>query len=309
MSNFIRSLVSATGLPARDILRIVGNAPIRYKHYTIPKRTRGRRHIAHPARELKVLQRAIVELYLSNLPVHQCATAYRKGWSIRDNALPHALNGPILKIDFSEFFNSIRAADWDAYCDERGLFDDPTERYQATQLLFHRAPGLRGLRLAIGAPSSPHLSNLLMYEFDALISAEVARDFVSYTRYADDLTFSAKRTGYLVGVEAKVRAALKEVRWPTLLINDKKTIVATKKYHRQVTGLVLTNDGDVSIGRDRKRLLRAAVHSALTSPKSDEGLRELVGMLAFVQAVEPEFIRRLERHYGLERMNELRRGR
>jgi RNA-directed DNA polymerase len=307
MTDLVRALVSATGLSMRDVYRIISNAPVRYKHYTIAKRTGGRRHIAHPARELKVLQRAFVELYLKNLPVDPAATAYRKGYSIRDNALPHAQNGPILKMDFLEFFNSIRSTDWDLYCDDRGLFTDPVERLQSVQLLFHRAPGLRGLRLAIGAPSSPHLSNLLMYDFDALISAAVTRDFVTYTRYADDLTFSAKRTGYLTGVERRVLLCLREIRWPNLSLNDKKTIVATKKYHRQVTGLVLTNDGDVSVGRDRKRLLRAAVHRALSTPQSEEWLNALRGQIAFVQGVEPDFVRRLERHYGVETMDALRR--
>ena len=42
------------------------------------------------------------------------------------------------------------------------------------------------LRLAIGAPSSPRLSNILMLEFDTKISGMVAKEKVTYTRYADD---------------------------------------------------------------------------------------------------------------------------
>jgi len=305
MTRLVDSLVRATGLSERDILRIIANAPVRYKHYTIKKRTGGRRPIAHPARELKVLQRAVVDHYLKLLPIHQAATAYRKGVSIKHNALAHAANGPIMKMDFKDFFTSIKSHDWYLYCDDRGLFSDGIERHQVTQILFHRAPRVTGLRLAIGAPSSPILSNVMMYQFDAILSEILAQDYVTYTRYADDLTFSAKRTGYLTVVERAVAEALRRVEWPQLSINKKKTVVATTKYHRQVTGLVLTNDGDVSIGRDRKRRLRAAVHRALNQKVEEDWLNSLKGMLAFVQGVEPEFIRRLSHYYGVDVLRDL----
>lgn len=305
MTRLVDSLVKATGLPERDILRIIANAPVRYKRYTIKKKSGGRRPIAHPAKELKVLQRAVVDLYLKLLPIHQAATAYRKGISIKHNALAHAANGPIMKMDFKDFFNSIRSRDWHDFCDDRGLFKDSDERYQVTQILFHRAPKLSGLRLAIGAPSSPMLSNILMYQFDALLSELLSQDYVAYTRYADDLTFSAKRTGYLTVVERAVTETMRRIEWPRLTINHRKTVVATMKYHRQVTGLVLSNDGNVSIGRGKKRLLRAAVHKAMNEDVGEAWLNSLKGNLAFVQGVEPEFIRRLNSHYGIDVLKDL----
>lgn len=307
MTDLITTLITATGLSGRDILKVISNAPRRYATYPIPKRSGGERLISHPARELKVLQRALVEHFLKDLPVHQCATAYRTGFSIRQNALPHAGNNPILKMDFTSFFPSISPRDWDAYCDDRGLFPDPIERYQTRQILFHASKGTRRMGLAIGAPSSPHLSNLLMFDFDAKISAAVAEDFVTYTRYADDVTFSAKRTGYLVNVEKRLRAVIGKLRWPkNLQVNDAKTVLATTRYHRQVTGLVLTNQGGVSLGRNRKRNLRAAVHWASENKLDVRQLAELAGMLAFVHAVEPEFLERLTEKYGAKLIKEIK---
>lgn len=306
MTRLVDTLVKATGLSERDVLRVISNAPKRYKHYTIKKRnSTARRPIAHPAKELKVLQRALVDHYLKLMPVHQAATAYRKGISIKHNAAAHSDNGPIRKMDFKDFFLSIRATDWEAYCEERGLFPDPVERQQSVNLLFHRAKNRSGLRLAIGAPSSPVVSNLLMFHFDALLSEILSQDFVAYTRYADDLTFSAKRTGYLTVVDRAVKQALREIPWPRLTLNDRKTITATKKYHRQVTGLVLTNDGHVSIGRGRKRELRAAVHHAVQGRKTPEEIAKLKGNLAFAFSIEPDFIRRLNKHYGIDVLREL----
>jgi hypothetical protein len=67
-----------------DILRIVRNAPVRYKTYTIQKRNGGDRIISQPARELKALQRLLVDGLLYHLPVHPAATAYIPGvtWAI-----------------------------------------------------------------------------------------------------------------------------------------------------------------------------------------------------------------------------------
>jgi hypothetical protein len=309
MSELIPTLIAATGLSRRDILTVISNAPRRYATFPIPKRSGGERIISQPARELKALQRALVEAYLSELPVHQAATAYRKGFSIRDNVLPHSANNPILKFDFRNFFPSISPGDWDRYCTDRGLFHDALERHQATQILFHAPKGTSRMGLAIGAPSSPHLSNLLMFEFDALISNLVAKDYVTYTRYADDLTFSAKRTGYLVNVEKALRRAIAEVRWPrNLWINEEKTVLATKRYHRQVTGLVLSNDGSISIGHDRKRKLRAAVHWAAQGKLSTQELAKLSGMLAFVHAVEPAFLDRLVAKYGIAVIDNIKKA-
>ena len=307
MSELIATLVRGTGLPEREIKRIITNAPARYKEYRIRKRQGGWRDIAHPARELKALQRVLEQEYLIQLPVHAAAMAYRRGRSIRDNALMHVENGPILKMDFKDFFPSIRPPDWYAYCDDRGLFPDTAERHYTANILFFRRKGSGVLRLAIGAPTSPHLSNLLMYQFDALISDMVADDYVTYTRYADDLTFSAKRTGYLVRVEAAVRQAIRAISWPKLAINEEKTVLATTKYHRQVTGLVLTNSQTVSLGRDRKRIIRATLHRYALGQLPADAAIKLAGNLAFVNAVEPEFLARLERKYGADVLGTLKR--
>jgi len=307
VSELLIALIEGTGLPEAYVMRIIARAPSSYREYTIPKRDGTRRKIAQPAREVKALQYILLERFLKDLPVHAAATAYRAGRSIRDNVEPHVANGPILKFDFEAFFPSIRAPDWHHYCEQRGLFKDPRDRAMATNILFHRPKGSSILRLAIGAPTSPHLSNLLMYQFDARIIELVQKDFVTYTRYADDLTFSAKRTGYLVGVERALREVLSEIRSPSLRLNRDKTVLATKKYHRQVTGLVISNDCKVSLGRDRKRLIRSALHRESQNKLPQAARIRLAGLLAFVHAVEPEFLERLAAKYGHAVIDRLKR--
>ena len=298
MSKILKALTSSTGMSPNDIRKIILTAPVRYKHYSIKKRNGGERLISQPARELKFLQRAIMSEFLSKLPVHPSAMAYRPGISIYDNAAAHAANGPIYKFDFKDFFTSIIAKDWVSYCIKNKVFDEEEDIAFSGKILFHKAPGLNQLRLAIGAPSSPHLSNILMYDFDCKISDMIISDGVTYTRYADDMTFSARRTGFLNRVQKSLRRAIKETETPSLVLNELKTVLATKKYKRIVTGLVLTNDGEVSLGRDRKRLIRSMLYRFKHHKLEVGELTRLEGLLAFVNDVEPAFLERLIKLYG-----------
>ncbi|MBB5705017.1 retron St85 family RNA-directed DNA polymerase [Sphingopyxis panaciterrulae] len=304
-SKLIEFLVSEVGLSARNIERLIQTAPERYKVYHIRKRSGGWREIAQPATELKIVQRAIVEKYLKHLPIHPAATAYVPGSSIRRNAAIHSVNGPILKYDFKEFFPSITERAWLRYCEIHGIFDR-VEAIQFGRLLFRRPHGGTILRLSIGAPSSPILSNVLMYEFDKMLHERVAQHSVTYTRYADDLTFSARRTGYLNSVNRILRSTISQVQLPKIKINEEKTVVATEKYRRQVTGLILTNDKRVSLGRERKRNLRAALHHFREGKLDIDQSVKLAGLMAFARDVEPEFYTRMELTYGKDLLSQLK---
>jgi RNA-directed DNA polymerase len=298
MSGIVDILAVETGLDTNLVERIMRTAPVRYKTYNIPKRSGGFRTISQPAKEVKILQRALVDVLLSKLPIHDAATAYREGMSIKENAQRHAGHGPILKMDFADFFPSIKAADWSRYCELTGALTSPEDIHLTSQLIFQRRKGSTVLRLAIGAPSSPAVSNALLWEFDEAVSREVAKDKVIYTRYADDLTFSAPRTGHLVNVEKAVRNVIKQIELPKLVVNEGKTTRVTTKYGRRVTGLTLTNDGAVSVGHARKRELHTAVYRASKGRLDGDELANLKGMLGFVNSVEPEFITTLRNRFG-----------
>tara|TARA_R100001086_G_scaffold73205_1_gene35271 strand:- start:542 stop:1489 length:948 start_codon:yes stop_codon:yes gene_type:complete len=298
MGKLVADLAIETGMEVSLVERIVRSAPVRYKTYPIPKRNNGFRIISQPAIEVKALQRGLIEILLCKLPVHEAATAYRPGISIKDNASRHAGDGPILKMDFKDFFPSIKKRDWLAYCEETGALVDLEDIQLASSLMFQKPHDSSVLRLAIGAPSSPFLSNALMWNFDQAVSAEVGKDHVTYTRYADDLTFSAARTGHLVNVEKIVRSTLRALKYPKLTVNVEKTTRVTRKYGRKVTGLTLTNDGKISIGRERKRLIHAAVHHASQGKLDECALGELKGILGFVNSAEPSFMDTLRARYG-----------
>lgn len=306
MGQLVSRMSALSGLIEHDVEVVMRTAPRRYKHYTIKKRDGGDRPIAQPAKEVKFLQRLFQSEFLDNLPIHPAATAYEAGTSIRLNAEIHSQNGPILKLDFANFFPSIRLEDWMKYSSQHNLLDDEEDRELAGRLLFHQQKGSGILRLAIGAPTSPHLSNLLMYGFDREMHERSAEQVVTYSRYADDLTFSAKRTGYLQPIEKIVRKILRDLQYPTLKLNDEKRVLATKKYRRMVTGLIISNDGRLSIGRERKKLIRAMIHHYINGQLSSEQIAKLQGLLAFADDIEPDFVLRMNLKYGEDTIKTLR---
>jgi RNA-directed DNA polymerase len=99
--SLIHELITHVGLGGKDIVRIIESAPARYKVYNIPKRKGGQRTIAQPSRELKLIQRFIVD---AKLDVHKAAMAYVKRRNIMANATAsHQQMRAILKLDFADF--------------------------------------------------------------------------------------------------------------------------------------------------------------------------------------------------------------
>lgn len=308
MSWLLDTLGHDVGLSRDDLMRIILTAPRRYKVFQIPKRTGGVREIAQPSRELKVLQRVLIHQLLTGLPVHSAAKAYRSGLSIRNNAEPHVGNGPILKMDFENFFPSIRSEDWEAYCDRNGLLMDDHDRRLSSLILFRRAKGEGLLKLSIGAPSSPALSNALLFDFDTLVFDESNGKAINYTRYADDMTFSGQRIGMLKDMIDVVREASRKISRPHLTINRDKTTFVTAASRRYVTGVILTNQGELSLGRNRKRLISAKVHRATKGALDPESMSNLAGELAFANVVEPSFIDWLVNKYSAAVIKRIQRS-
>ena len=301
MSNLLERLATDLVLPFRDLIYLIQSAPHRYKVYEIAKRTPGKtRTIAQPAREVKPLQRWLMREVLQNFPIHDAAVAYRKEMNILHNAAPHAFHRYLCKLDFTNFFPSIKSPDFESYMrrsPQAKVWTDQEIGYMS-RILFWQKERNTLLQLSIGAPSSPLLSNILLYDFDRRVTALCKERGITYTRYADDLSFSTDRPGILRQLEAEVAEICRQLRSPNLFLNELKTVHASKKGSRRVTGLILTNDGHVSIGRRKKREIRAWFHRYVRGLLEEKEVAELRGMLLFVNSIEPLFLERIAKTYG-----------
>lgn len=295
----LTDLALRSGLSTKDVRRLITTAPRRYKIFPIAKRNGGVRLIAQPATEIKLLQRLVIERVLSQLPVHESAYAYVRGRSIRANALRHAKSDFILKLDFRNFFNSIRPVDL-----ERVLLSFPLEHTSRADfesiynLCFWGNGSYHPSCLSIGAPSSPIISNIVMFDFDRAALTLSQNLGLTYTRYADDITLSCSSgTRPLLLFENEVPRIIQRSLL-NLELNPEKRGLYGRGERRMVTGLIITPDGRVSIGRERKRLIRSSIDRLIKDGGDDHLRMWCKGMISFVLSSEPSFIRSLYRTYG-----------
>lgn len=307
----IRRLADEAGMTEKEASAVLVEASRKYKVFTIPKRSGGRRVIAQPAGDLKRLQRAFVSLF--PLPVYAAVMSYREGISIRDNAEKHKEHRYFLKTDFHRFFPSLEPTIFwrqtATFASESWAQELLQNQTMVEALLFWRpARKVSGkLVLSIGAPSSPLVSNFCLYTFDQVLSDWCRRNEVTYTRYADDLTFSTDVPGRLQQVYLYLKQLLR-ASWPFLQLNASKTVFASKRTNRHVTGLVISNEGRVSLGRAKKRRLKAMVHQASFGTLDTVTLESLRGWLNFAASVEPEFLTTLIKKYTLKTIASIRHG-
>jgi RNA-directed DNA polymerase len=268
---------------------------------TYPRGKGGTRRIAQPSRELKAVQRFVVQRKLTAFPVHGAATAYVKGRNIFENAVVHRDSRAILKLDFSEFFPSIVVRDW-----ERFATANPVEGIKQRDMALYSKILFWGVHkkskvprcLSVGAPSSPTLSNILLFELDTALAAKAVEFDVAYTRYADDITASADSVEKLRDFEAATRRTIKSLGRPKLTLNEGKCGLYLKGQRRMVTGLIITPTHTVSIGRERKRLISAMLHRASLARLGRKEMGHLKGLLGFCLATEPTFVERMRAKYA-----------
>ena len=300
----LKQIEQATGVTSQELMKIVVSANYRYKTYRIPKRTRGYRIISHPTPELKYLQRWLNRNIFSRLPIHHSAYAYKRGVGISDNAKVHVHNNYFLKIDFANFFPSLRRQDVEKVLEFQCFhFGDITHKDVEIILNIVCKDGA----LTIGSPSSPVLSNALLYDFDCRIFDMCSNWNIAYSRYADDLFLSTKHPNRLSRMLQHIRDDLKERESPNLVINNRKTVFTSKKRNRLAAGLVLTSDNQLSIGRKKKREIRTLIYLYTQNKISYDQLSYLCGYLAFVNSVEPDFLARIRRKFGTEVIDTLNR--
>lgn len=306
--SLLTQLSNNFNLGEKDLVRFIKSAPYRYKVYQIPKKRKDEfRIIAQPSGEVKYLQYWLINNVLRNMPIHPCAAAYRNDASIKKNAAVHAKGKFLLKIDFADFFPSIRPDDLWVYLEthQPGILtlDD---FYYASRILFWQPRlGLKSLRLSIGAPSSPFISNLVMFDFDNQADRIAKEHSARYSRYADDLVFSTNKPYSLKTIYESIENVCKNLVHPKLTINSSKTVFSSKKNRRRVTGLVITNDGEISLGRERKRLIRSKIDYYAKKKLSRQEELTLRGLIAFAIDVEPTFVDNMKKKYSSELIDEI----
>lgn len=272
-----------------------------YRRFTIPKRSGGARVISSPKGKMAQAQQWILANVLRNLPVHPAATAFRPGLSIKDNALPHSNKGVVVRMDIKDFFPSLTFTDVRKYFADLGynpgiatIFallttDEPRIEAMLDGKKHFVAVGERSLPQ--GACTSPALANLLVWKLDTRLAALARSLGWHYTRYADDLVFSAD--SFDEDAPRLINIVWKIVSDEGFKINEKKTRVMRAPQRQTVTGL-LVNSGPKLTRQDMRRI-RAFLHRcevrgvAEVSKEIGKSAASVAdGYLAYIHMIDPK---------------------
>lgn len=233
------------------------NVDLDYHAFEIPKRRAGAgtRTILAPNPQLKFVQRRIHHRLLKRLRAHPCATGFEAQHSIATNAAFHERQATVLRLDVRDFFMATDGARIRRYFRAIGWNRD------VATLLTRICTYDNGL--PPGAPTSPRLSNLVNWSFDAAIVRRTDAAGARYTRYADDITISwtSTPTGSMIG------DMISNVKYIAnchgYFIHGRRKTSVRHFYQRQtVTGLVVNDTANLP--RETRRKLRAIEHRLRT---------------------------------------------
>lgn len=155
-------------------------------------------------------------------------------------------------------------------------------------------------QLSIGAPSSPFISNIIMFEFDSSIDIWAKKNNLIYSRFADDITFSSKEKQDISMIEKNLSEELLKLKFPKLSLNTKKKKFCSFKGRVTITGLNVTPEHKLSIGRQRKKQISAMIHHYKEGKLDKRKLNKLRGWLAYCKAVDSDFVKSMEKKYTSE---------
>ena len=273
-----------------------------YIRFKIPKKTGGDRLISAPMPRLKKTQHWILANILEKMELHAAAHGFRPHHSIVTNALPHVKAEVIINFDLKDFFPSI------SYKRVKGLFQSFGYAEAAATIfgLLCTEPEIEQVeldgktyfvalterQLPQGSPASPAITNLLCRRLDNRLT-KMAEDlgFV-YTRYADDLTFSASGDSlrYICNILKRTESI---VAHEGFTINQQKTRILRKNRQQEVTGVVVNDRPSIS-KKELKRFRATLYQIEKDGPEgkrwgnSSDVIASIQGFANFVAMVDPE---------------------
>ncbi|OQY44181.1 MAG: hypothetical protein B6242_13275 [Anaerolineaceae bacterium 4572_78] len=281
------------------------NSVWHYVRHIIPKRNGGERVILAPKRELKALQRRVLDGILNQVPTSPQAHGFVMQRSITTNARPHVNKAVVINLDLKNFFPSVTlprvlgifrtlgynkevALALARLCTEcdREVGPHLDSKYKDKEFFVSVTPR----HLVQGAPTSPALSNLVCWKLDKRLNGLAQTYQFTYTRYADDLTFSGDDIQY---VELILKVANGIVRDEGFKVNKDKTHVFYPSSRQVVTGLVVNDK--VATPRQLRRQMRAIIHNAQFTGLEAQNYEQhpnfryhLLGVAEFIGSTHPD---------------------
>ncbi len=292
------------GVYSSKLQGIVANVEQHYRQYYIRKKTGGVRLIEAPDQMLKDVQRWIyANILCKEKGIEGCVHGFMPSMITKDlnrgilsNAAPHAGHRWLINIDLKDFFHTVKLDRISNYFSSLGYEEDVTKSLTALCTMRSRLPQ--------GAPTSPMLSNIIASDMDKEMLDYCGKRGITYTRYADDLTFSANKD-----VDVPPLKELYDIVYRHgFVVNKKKTKVRYAGNRQVVTGLTVTEGVHVSkkyrkeIWRELYFCKKFGIYQHYHQMGTKQGFYKdwLRGRIMFVRHIDPSCGNKM-----LEAFNEL----
>jgi hypothetical protein len=278
---------------------------LNYSYTWVRKRAGDARLIEAPKARLKAVQRRILHEILDHVPVHEAAFGFVAGRNAMQAASKHCGEDIVVGLDLKNFFISIPAHrvhgvfrslgyPWRAARVLTSLCTTATpahifDLYPDKRIEWRAKQQFRTRHLAQGAPTSPALANLCAWRLDLRLNGLARRFNCTYTRYADDLTFSGDKS-FAGDVDRFLLHVHEIVRDEEFHLNPSKTRLRRRHVQQRVTGIVVNDHVNVS-RRDfdeLKATLTNCIRHGLASQNRTNHpafLEHLDGRIAWVESL------------------------
>lgn len=312
----LAELKAATSL--HDVARFLGYKPkhlaylvrvmppaAKYTQFKIPKRSGGHRTISAPRDELKQLQRrlsdrlqdCLAEIEVARGVKARISHGFKRGSSITTNAAVHRRRRYVLNLDLSDFFGTINFGRVRGYfIKNRDFALSPDVATLIAQIACHDN------QLPQGSPCSPIISNLVGNILDMHLSTIARATGCSYSRYADDLTFSTSKNPFPHEIAVQTPgdpnvwqlgpALTKAIARADYKVNPQKTRMQYRDSRQEVTGIIVNKRLNTRI--EYRRTARAMVHRLLKTGTFDISIPAPHISGSTVVASKPGTVQRLE---------------
>jgi hypothetical protein len=291
--------------------RLHPKGPLRtYRYRWITKKNGKARLLEIPTPLLKRTQRKLLDELLNLVPAHPAAHGLRSGRSAMTNASPHCGRDVVIGFDLRDFFPSVIVGR--VYALFRTLGYPTSVAKLLAGLCTTRLPRdiwdsrpnplldgsdhsqwqrLGARHLPQGAPTSPAIANLVAYRLDCRLSGLASDVDATYTRYADDLTFSG-------GLELARSAKRLTILMAQIVVeegfslNHRKTRIQRRGGRQTVTGIVVNvrpNLPRAEFERLKAILTNCTRSGPLTQNRENlsDFRAHLMGKVAHVGAINP----------------------
>jgi RNA-directed DNA polymerase len=236
----------------------------RYKTFDIPKKSGGIRQISTPITAIKIIQKKLNQVLYAVYKIKPSVHGFVNGKNIVTNAQAHAKKRYVLNIDLKNFFPSVN------FGRVRGMFIatpyslPPDAATVLAQICCYNN------QLPQGAPTSPIITNMICAKMDSQLQRLAKACKATYTRYADDITFSTtlpqfpNDLAYISTQEDREKIfignrLLAIIHENGFEVNEQKIRLQAKGNHQEVTGL--TTNLFPNVDRKYVRQIRAMLHA------------------------------------------------